>query len=101
MRSWLCSLSWLLSFFVLCFKQKTAYELRISDWSSDVCSSDLGGNSQIIAGVNSHRRHAVDQRQRDPPVLAEQWTQVDALLHSGRCRGTALRRHEQDRKSVV
>src|SRR3546814_2938641 len=23
------------------FKQKTAYELRISDWSSDVCSSDL------------------------------------------------------------
>src|SRR3546814_8236505 len=29
---------------VLCvffFKQKTAYELRISDWSSDVCSSDL------------------------------------------------------------
>src|SRR3546814_6314125 len=28
-------------FFVFCFKQKTAYELRISDWSSDVCSSDL------------------------------------------------------------
>src|SRR3546814_20763257 len=30
--------------FVLCFfffKQKTAYEMRISDWSSDVCSSDL------------------------------------------------------------
>src|SRR3546814_12175214 len=25
------------------FKQKTAYEMRISDWSSDVCSSDLGG----------------------------------------------------------
>src|SRR3546814_6999324 len=25
------------------FKQKTAYEVRISDWSSDVCSSDLGG----------------------------------------------------------
>src|SRR3546814_9107597 len=28
---------------VVCFKQKTAYEMRISDWSSDVCSSDLGG----------------------------------------------------------
>src|SRR3546814_2860368 len=28
---------WLL----FCFKQKTAYEMRISDWSSDVCSSDL------------------------------------------------------------
>src|SRR3546814_5644221 len=26
------------------FKQKTAYEMRISDWSSDVCSSDLGEN---------------------------------------------------------
>src|SRR3546814_10045276 len=37
-----CSLSsnklYLLFFF---FKQKTAYEMRISDWSSDVCSSDL------------------------------------------------------------
>src|SRR3546814_6384381 len=29
---------WLVVFF---FKQKTAYEMRISDWSSDVCSSDL------------------------------------------------------------
>src|SRR3546814_2694793 len=28
---------------VLFFKQKTAYEMRISDWSSDVCSSDLDG----------------------------------------------------------
>src|SRR3546814_18265267 len=30
-----------LSGFVFFFKQKTAYEMRISDWSSDVCSSDL------------------------------------------------------------
>src|SRR3546814_5047079 len=30
---------WLFFFFF--FKQKTAYEMRISDWSSDVCSSDL------------------------------------------------------------
>src|SRR3546814_1824473 len=29
------------------FKQKTAYEMRISDWSSDVCSSDLFG--QVLA----------------------------------------------------
>src|SRR3546814_15093662 len=29
--------------FFFFFKQKTAYELRISDWSSDVCSSDLRG----------------------------------------------------------
>src|SRR3546814_17492056 len=27
-----------------CFKQKPAYEMRISDWSSDVCSSDLAGD---------------------------------------------------------
>src|SRR3546814_7222887 len=30
-----------LRYCMLCFKQKTAYEMRISDWSSDVCSSDL------------------------------------------------------------
>src|SRR3546814_5953216 len=28
-------------FYFFCFKQKTAYEWRISDWSSDLCSSDL------------------------------------------------------------
>src|SRR3546814_16553930 len=28
-------------FYIFFFKQKTAYEMRISDWSSDVCSSDL------------------------------------------------------------
>src|SRR3546814_3380204 len=32
----------LLCDFFFFFKQKTAYEMRISDWSSDVCSSDLG-----------------------------------------------------------
>src|SRR3546814_9966006 len=34
-------MSHLVVFFVFFFKQKTAYEMRISDWSSDVCSSDL------------------------------------------------------------
>src|SRR3546814_1674118 len=32
---------------VFFFKQKTAYEMRISDWSSDVCSSDLGHRAEI------------------------------------------------------
>src|SRR3546814_5025444 len=32
--------------YVCFFKQKTAYEMRISDWSSDVCSSDLFGGSR-------------------------------------------------------
>src|SRR3546814_1439705 len=34
-----------------CFKQNTAYELRISDWSSDVCSSDL---EQDVAATTRH-----------------------------------------------
>src|SRR3546814_7785164 len=40
---------WLWLFF---FKQKTAYEMRISDWSSDVCSSDLSG---LEVGGSKHR----------------------------------------------
>src|SRR3546814_12832844 len=33
------------------FKQKTAYEMRISDWSSDVCSSDLPHKIAVDAGI--------------------------------------------------
>src|SRR3546814_6617069 len=36
---------------VFFFKQKTAYEMRISDWSSDVCSSDLGQNRRGTQGA--------------------------------------------------
>src|SRR3546814_6679991 len=41
-------------FFVFCFfffKQKTAYEMRISDWSSDVCSSDLAAAGGVEDGT--------------------------------------------------
>src|SRR3546814_6692024 len=44
------------------FKQKTAYEMRISDWSSDVCSSDLidriadAGGGDIAGHVHRHRQ---------------------------------------------
>src|SRR3546814_10609271 len=72
------------------FKQKTAYELRISDWSSDVCSSDLGAlaprhglaiaerfEAQIVAvaaaiqaETEEHRRaedrRRLPRRQREP-----------------------------------
>src|SRR3546814_20467464 len=34
------------------FKQKTAYEMRISDWSSDVCSSDLGHFGKEVVTCN-------------------------------------------------
>src|SRR3546814_3041291 len=47
-----------LFFFFFLFKQKTAYEMRMSDWSSDVCSSDLigpFGADTIPAGLP--RRH--------------------------------------------
>src|SRR3546814_4609120 len=46
--------------YVFFFKQKTAYEMRISDWSSDVCSSDLhrlpNANTSIATGDFSHSR---------------------------------------------
>src|SRR3546814_4771122 len=40
------------------FKQKTAYEMRISDWSSDVCSSDLRPGTAFTTGHDraSNRR---------------------------------------------
>src|SRR3546814_10491093 len=45
-------------FLVFFFKQKTAYEMRISDWSSDVCSSDLsagGFNDEDVTGLHVGR----------------------------------------------
>src|SRR3546814_6553788 len=46
--------------FILYFKQKTAYELRISDWSSDVCSSDLPLiNGLIVDGVNTGQKRPI------------------------------------------
>src|SRR3546814_10990574 len=40
---------------VFFFKQKTAYEMRISDWSSDVCSSDLTGTTPISEDFDLQR----------------------------------------------
>src|SRR3546814_1295442 len=54
-------------FFIFFFKQKTAYEMRISDWSSDVCSSDL--TSAWIIGRSA--LHHVDIFNRDGPTVAE------------------------------
>src|SRR3546814_9475080 len=41
---------------VFFFKQKTAYEMRISDWSSDVCSSDLMALFDIFRALAFDRR---------------------------------------------
>src|SRR3546814_7341441 len=51
----------MVSFF--CCKQKTAYEMRISDWSSDVCSSDLPVLLHHAAGQPRH-----DSADRDHSV---------------------------------
>src|SRR3546814_10051106 len=48
------------AFFIFFFKQKTAYEMRISDWSSDVCSSDLNPPDLILSGVNRGANLAED-----------------------------------------
>src|SRR3546814_8168045 len=49
------------------FKQKTAYDMRISDWSSDVCSSDLdrlglGTLDEDLAVLGARTLEAADQR---------------------------------------
>src|SRR3546814_8459734 len=45
------------------FKQKTADEMRISDWSSDVCSSDLGFRQhQPVADPGAGRTHGAELR---------------------------------------
>src|SRR3546814_7839150 len=55
-------MSELLTFLVFFFfKQKTAYEMRISDWSSDVCSSDLTqGNAAFYTEADSLYKNATD-----------------------------------------
>src|SRR3546814_6879787 len=53
----MCMIIWS-SFF---FKQKTAYELRISVWSSDVCSSDLGFEDRLDRQVAAFERPFHDE----------------------------------------
>src|SRR3546814_8228572 len=55
-------------FFFFFFKQKTAYEMRISDWSSDVCSSDLALSR---AGRGIRLARLILQRQRGSEHIAE------------------------------
>src|SRR3546814_7936078 len=60
----MCMYLWCLFVIVLLFfKQKTAYEMRISDWSSDVCSSDLKFNT--IAGKREAGAHGYGDHNSD------------------------------------
>src|SRR3546814_3726874 len=86
-------MSWLIVYFFF-FKQKTAYELRISDWSSDVCSSDLGRREeddergqdqeetdahQVLDRVVRMERDAVGRLGRVPAVALRALLDVDAV----------------------
>src|SRR3546814_3037314 len=68
--------------FFFFFKQKTAYEMRISDWSSDVCSSDLEE-----AEIDVHRLIAC--RIRPAGDMAEQRAECGFGRGRGRGQGTA------------
>src|SRR3546814_5748191 len=59
--------------FFFFFKQKTAYEMRISDWSSDVCSSDL-----IYGQINYH----LTDRLRATGGLCYTWDSRKLVLHT-------------------
>src|SRR3546814_18319030 len=85
----------LFCFFCFFFKQKTAYELRISDWSSDVCSSDLHAPAFID---QSDDLHEIDLILDHPDALAlnllgQFWSgelQLVLHLHLGNVRIGAL-----------
>src|SRR3546814_8655860 len=57
------------------FKQKTAYEMRISDWSSDVCSSDLQVRAihEIMARLDS-----LDSMLKDAEAMADEHSKAMA-----------------------
>src|SRR3546814_3868147 len=72
------------------FKQKTAYEMRISDWSSDVCSSDLlerRSDADIMRGDGRRdpARRSGAQLVADPPGKALPRRRIPQ--HLCRCRG--------------
>src|SRR3546814_3062761 len=82
------------------FKQKTAYEMRISDWSSDVCSSDLVLVDIAFVADADDRRDAhtgrpaeADDRHADAAALRRQ--RDLALDVVGRAEGRAQRSEER------
>src|SRR3546814_3240949 len=85
---YLCNLYFLMIFFFF-FKQKTAYEMRISDWSSDVCSSDL--RDHRVAG-----RPLLDHLSPQSESALARWRAGDSrrrdllLSHPGRERPSAV-----------
>src|SRR3546814_10919593 len=60
------------------FRQKTAYEMRISDWSSDVCSSDLDAD-RVVEGLSVDWR-TLDMAIKPYPACRFAHAAVDALI---------------------
>src|SRR3546814_6828550 len=83
------------------FKQKTAYEMRISDWSSDVCSSDLGGAvSSPVRNNTSNDLFIIlfrmdEQNAAGTPRLAMPRHAVVWILDQGGGAGWAVAKHGQ------
>src|SRR3546814_16933774 len=68
------------------FKQKTAYEMRISDWSSDVCSSDLRRSSRPLSAATDGTAASRPARNDGTPILfpvQAQAPEADRLCQSG------------------
>src|SRR3546814_2464109 len=74
------------------FKQKTAYDMRSSDWSSDVCSSDL------VADEEEFEDQQAQQDRQQLPILD---LMLPALQQPGTEAAEMLRECRRDRKSVV
>src|SRR3546814_7617569 len=79
-----CGLVISLFFFVFFFKQKTAYEMRISDWSSDVCSSDLA--LPAAPGVEAGKADGAQRCDGQPENGNPQAVHVAALGADDGCR---------------
>src|SRR3546814_2305132 len=84
-----------LSCCVFFFKQKTAYEMRISDWSSDVCSSDLRGPPV----VERLTRTAVDQVEVER-LETRGTSELDGALDVGAVVGATQRREHVRRRGL-
>src|SRR3546814_4900420 len=89
------------------FKQKTAYDMRISDWSSDVCSSDLFRYDERFSPLSGRGKApgpacyhgAGGQSYLGPASLVHPGTPEQAGFALSRL--VCLERHRPDRKSVV
>src|SRR3546814_7513802 len=83
------------------FKQKTAYEMRISDWSSDVCSSDLyqypGGKFRIRLACVTPRKHGVAPRSVPVHRMVPVWSSQPEPDISPTARAQRTRRSEERR----